>query len=289
MLEVFLTFGAAYLLKRLGVFSKEHSTVLVNYVLYFALPLLSFKIAHSLGLSKEVLYVGASAWLVILFSLFLSYVVGKFVGLNSADLRSFMMVCAFGNTAFLGYPYSFAYYSQEGLKYAIIYDSVGSFLAVSSLGIFLVSGRIDLKSLFLFPPFLGLLAGFLLRAYEIPIAFQRFVDFSTASLLPVILFSLGLSFELSQVRKEKKLLALAISIKMFLSPLFALFFLKLLPLGDIAYKVSVLESAMPTMITASLLLLKYGLNYHLAFASASLGILLSFITVPLWVYILSIF
>ncbi|MFN3871107.1 MAG: AEC family transporter [Aquificaceae bacterium] len=286
MLEVFLTFGIAYFLKRLGIFSKEQSTALVNYVLYFALPLLSFKTAHSLGLSKEVFYVGASAWLVIFFSLFLSYGVGKFMGLNSTDLRSFMMVCTFGNTAFLGYPYSFAYYSQEGLKYAIIYDSVGSFLAVSSIGLFLVSGRLSLRSLLLFPPFLGLLLGFLLKPYEIPMAFQRFIDFSTASLLPVILFSLGLSFELSHIRKEKRLLALAIFIKMVLTPLFAMFFLKLFPLGEVAYKVSVLESAMPTMIMASLLLLKYGLNHHLAFTSAGLGILISFITVPLWVYLL---
>ena len=287
MLEVFLTVSIAYILKRLGLFSEEHSKVLVNYVLYFALPLLSFKTAHSIGLSKEVAFIGVGAWLVIALCILTSYLVGKALKLKKSDLRTLMMASAFGNTAFLGYPYSFTYFGEEGLKYAVIYDSVGSFLAVSSLGFFIVSGSLQLRSIIFFPPFLGLLFGFLLRAYELPTFFWKFVDFSIASLLPVVLFSLGLSLEFSHVGKGLKLLATAVGIKMFLSPLFALLVFKALPVSETAYRVSVLESAMPTMITASLLVLRYGLNHSLAFASAGLGILLSFLSIPAWVYILN--
>lgn len=286
MLEVFLTVSIAYILKKFGFFSEEHSRVLVNYVLYFPLPLLSFKTAHQLGLSKEVFLVGAGAWLVIIFCILFSYMVGKLMKLDPVNLRTLMMISAFGNTAFLGYPYSFTYFEADGLKYAVIYDSVGSFLAVSSLGFLIVSGKVDLKSILFFPPFLGLLFGFVLRGYDLPATFWKFANFSIDSLLPVVLFSLGLSLEFSRIGKDIKLLSVAISIKMLLSPLFALLVLRLLPLSEIAYKVSVLESAMPTMITASVLVLKYGLNHNLAFASAGLGIVLSFLSVPLWVYLL---
>ncbi|MFN7064855.1 MAG: AEC family transporter [Aquificaceae bacterium] len=288
MLEIFLTFSTAYILRRLRVFSPEDAKVLVNYVLYFALPLMSFKIAHSLGLSREVLYVGASAWLVILFSLLCAYLTGRVMRLDSVNLRSLMMASAFGNTAFLGYPYSFAYFGEEGLRYAIVYDNAGSFLAVSSVGLFLVSGRIDIRSLLLFPPFLGLMAGFALRGYSLPIFLQKFIDFSSASLLPVVLFSLGIALDLSYVRKEKKLLLVALLLKMFLSPLFALIFLSLFPMERLSYKVCVLQSAMPTMIMASILTLRYGLNYSLTFASAGVGILLSFLTVPFWVRVIMV-
>ncbi len=287
MLEVFLTVSLAYLLKRLGIFSEDHSRVLVNYVLYFALPLLSFKTAHHLGLSKEVLLVGSGAWFVIALCLLASYLIGRLIKLDASNLRTLMMVSAFGNTAFLGYPYSFSYLGDEGLRYAVIYDSVGSFLAVSSVGFLIVSGRVDIKSIVLFPPFLGLMSGFMLRGYELPQVLWKFVDFSVASLLPVVLFSLGLSLEFSRMGKDIRLLAAAVGIKMFLSPLFALLVLRAFPLSETAYKVSVLESAMPTMITASVLVLRYGLNHNLAFASAGLGIVLSFLSVPLWVFILS--
>ncbi|RME10336.1 MAG: AEC family transporter, partial [Aquificota bacterium] len=255
MLEVFLTVSLAYTLKRLGLFSEEHSRVLVNYVLYFALPLLSFKTAHSLGLSREVFLVGAGAWLVIAFCLLSSYALGRLMRLDGVNLRTLMMVSAFGNTAFLGYPYSFSYFGEEGLKYAVIYDSVGSFLAVSSVGFLIVSGKVDIKSIVLFPPFLGLISGFALRGYDLPASLWKFVDFSVASLLPVVLFSLGLSLEFSRMGRDLKLLGIAMGTKMLLSPLFALLVLKFFPLSETAYRVSVLESAMPTMITASVLVL----------------------------------
>ncbi|MCS6997849.1 MAG: AEC family transporter [Aquificaceae bacterium] len=286
MLEVFLTVSLAYLLKRAGLFSEEHSKVLVNYVLYFALPILSFKTAHGLGFSLGVLGVALGAWLVIILSLLTAYLVGTFLRLNPSDLKTLTLISAFGNTAFLGYPYSFNYFGEEGLMYAVIYDSIGSFLAVSSIGFLILSGRFDLKPLLSFPPFLGLVLGFLLRGYQLPEAFWKFVDFSLASLLPVVLFSLGLSLEFSRMLKEGKLLLVALTLKMFISPLFALFLLKLLPINALAYKVSVVESAMPTMVTVSVLVLKFGLNHNLAFGSAGLGIVVSFFSVPLWLYLL---
>lgn len=286
MLEVFLTVSIAYLFKRLGLFSSEHSKALVNYVLYFALPQLSFKTAHQIGFSKDVAFISLGAWMVIISSIACAYLIGRLIRLDKHNLRSLMVVSAFGNTAFLGYPYAFSYFGAEGLKYAVIYDSIGSFLAVSSLGFLIIKGGLNLRSVLFFPPFLGLVFGFLLRSLSLPDYVWKFVDFSVASLLPVVLFSLGLSFELSHVGKDLRLLIVALGIKMFLSPILAVALFKLLPIDPLAYKVAVLESSMPTMITASLLMLKYGLNHNLAFASAGVGMLLSFLTVPLWVFVI---
>ncbi len=288
MLEVFLTVSLAYLFKKGGIFSSDHSKVLVNYVLYFALPQLSFKTAYHLGFSKEVFFIGLGAWIVIVLSIACAFIVGRLLKLDTIDLRSLMVVSAFGNTAFLGYPYTFSYFGLEGLKYAVIYDSMGSFLAVSSLGFLIINGKLSLRSVLFFPPFLGLTLGFLTRGISLPDYLWKFIDFSIASLLPVVLFSLGLSLELSNVKRDLRLLITALFLKLFVSPFLALMIFKLLPVGGLAYKVSVLESAMPTMITASLLMLKYGLNYSLALASAGVGMILSFITIPIWIRLLDI-
>ncbi|MCS7171048.1 MAG: AEC family transporter [Aquificaceae bacterium] len=286
MSEVLFTVSVAYFLKRLGVFSEEHSRVLVNYVLYFALPALSFKTAYGLGLSWDVAMVTTGAWAIITLSLALAYIAGKLIKLEQSNLRTLMMISAFGNTAFLGYPYSFAYFGEHGLKYAVIYDSMGSFLAVSSVGLLILKGGLDMRSLILFPPFLGLVFGFFLKGYQLPAFLWSFIDFVVSSLLPVVLFSLGLSLKFSHIARDRKLLVLALCIKMLAAPLIALLVLKLIPMNPTAYKVSVLESAMPAMITASVLVLKYGLNHNLAFAGAGIGMVISFFSIPLWVRIL---
>ncbi len=281
MLEVLLSIGSAYLLKRVSLFSEEQAKPLINYVLYFALPILSFKVGHGLGLSKDVLYIGLGAWLTIGVCLVLAFAMGRLLRVGVADLKSLMILSAFGNTAFLGYPYSYNYFGEEGLSYAVLYDNIGSFLAVSSLGLLVLKGRVDIRSVVLFPPFLGIMAGFLLRGFEIPHFIDQFFNFVSASLLPVVLFAIGLGLRLSFELKDLKLLVLVFLTKMVFSPALAFFIFSLFPLNPIAQKVGVLQSAMPTMIMASLLVIQHNLNTNLAVASAGLGIVLSFLTVPL--------
>jgi len=47
-------------------------------------------------------------------------------------------------------------------------------------------------------------------------------------------------------------------------------------------EVAVLETAMPTMITAGALMMAYGVAIELAAAFVSWGLILSLLTVPIW-------
>ncbi len=69
--------------------------------------------------------------------------------------------------------------------------------------------------------------------------------------------------------------------KLALSPLLAYGVFGFLPLPEVAKKVGVLESGMPTMMTASLIAVRFGLEPSLASASAGIGMLVSFFTIPL--------
>ncbi|ADO44664.1 Auxin Efflux Carrier [Hydrogenobacter thermophilus TK-6] len=281
MLEVLLIVASGYLLRKIGVFKKEDARVFINYVIYLALPVVSFRSAHSLGISKSVIFVVLLAWIAIIFCLVVSFILGKVLRLKGSDLRTFLLVSSFGNTAFLGYPYALSFFGQEGLRYAVIYDSLGSFLLVSTVGFLISRGSVNLKELFTFPPFIGLVLGFSLRSYNFDTALKGALDTLAFSLSPVILFALGLSVSFVGIKRYLSISLFALFIKMVVSFLITYQVAKALKMEPLAFKISLLESSMPSMMMSGVLALKYGLNHELAFASIGLGLLFSFVIVPL--------
>ena len=281
MLEVVLPIIGGKLLRHFGVFKEEQEKVLINYVMYFALPILAFKAGHQIKLGLEVIKISSLAWASIVLCMSVAYIIARLYKLSNKDLRTFLLVSSFGNTAFLGYPYASIYFGQEGLQVAIIYDNLGSFLMVSFLGVMVASGKPDLKEVLLFPPFLGLVLGFVFKGLPLHPSLEGAINFVDLSTLPVILFALGLSINLSGIRDHLKLSLLAILIKVSVSVLAVYLVGRFMELSPIAFRVSLLESAMPPMMFSAVLALRYNLNPNLAFASVGLGMVLSFFYVPL--------
>ncbi len=287
MLNVLLIVAFGYILKKLKLFKEDHASALISYVINFALPILVFKSMHSLGIGVHLFKITLSAWIVIVLCVVISFVIGKFLRLESETFKSFILASSFGNTAFLGYPITYSYFGNQGLSYAIVYDNLGSFLLVSSLGIAIASAKVSLKPVLSFPPFIGLVSGLVFSFSHLPNFLVAFLDFVSASVLPVILFSLGLSLSFSGVIKNLRHSLTVLFIKMLIAPLLALFVGKALSLGNVELGVTILESSMPTMIMASVIAMRYNLNYSLTFASAGLGIVLGFLWFPVIIKLMS--
>ncbi len=270
----------SYFLKLRGIFKEEDSKAFIDYVIYFALPLTVFKSVRELGYGRDVSEVVIFAWGTILLSAVLSLGVGKLLKLKGGRLRAFILVSTFGNTAFMGYPFTYALFGEEGLRYAIIYDQLGSFLAVITLGLFVSVGRFSLREVLLFPPFWGILGGFLLSGIYLPDYVERFIDVSSRSLIPVILFSLGLKLNFRDMKSSVGLSFAVLGLKMIAVPLVLLSLLKLMGAQALHYKVILLESSMPPMVMAAVLAMRYSLDEKLAISSVMLGIFLSFLSVP---------
>ncbi|ADC89167.1 Auxin Efflux Carrier [Thermocrinis albus DSM 14484] len=280
MPDIFLPLLAGYILRR-WVFKEEDARVLINYVLYFALPITSFMAAHRLGINREVISIVLLAWSSIIFCILLAWLVGKLFSIKGPTLRSFLLVSSFGNTAFLGYPYTVTLLGKEALPYAVIYDNLGSFLLVSSVGITVATGRPDIRRVITFPPFLALLIGFITRPIEIPPYLYHAMELVSSSLPAVILFSMGLLLNLSHLKRGWGKVLGALLIKMGVSPLLTAWILQHTTLPDPAYKTVLLQSSMPPMLMAGVLSVRYGLDVSLAFTSIGAGMLISFLTVPL--------
>ncbi len=286
MLKVFIPFICGYLLKRLRIFKAEDSNVLINYVIYFAIPAIAFKSAHTLGINKGVLNLALLSWLTTLVLIGIGYATGKLLGMRKEELRLWVLITSFGNTGFLGYPFTLNFFGEQGLNFAVMYDSLGSFILVLTLGLFIAIGKPNFKAFMSFPPFWALLLGFFLKPWPIPEEIEKILNFISPSVFPVILFAIGLSVNLSKVKLYFKKGLMVEMIKIFGGAGIAFtigFFC--LHIKGLPLKVAVLEASMPTMIFTIVLALKYKLNHYLAISCASMGIVLSFLTTPLVVKI----
>ncbi|HIP43175.1 MAG TPA: AEC family transporter [Aquifex aeolicus] len=282
VLFIILVIFFAYSLKKINIFKENDVIIFINFVIYFALPLSILKNLRFININKDVLILPLIAWISILISIFIAYIVGKLLKLKIETLKSFILISSFGNTAFMGYPFVFALEGKEALTYAIIYDQLGSFLLVITLGLLIAVGRIAIKELLTFPPFIALILSFLFHNVHFPSFLEYFLEIVSSSLIPVILFSLGLRLEFKDFNYDKKVLFLALFIKMIVVPSMLLFLLKSMGLNSLPYKVALLETAMPPMVFAGVLTLKYQLDYKLAFSAITLGIVISLFTVPLF-------
>ena len=282
MLKIIIPFLCGYLLKKLKIFKEEDANVLINYVIYFAIPAIAFKSAYNLGISREVINIPILSWLTTFSLIIFSFFIGKLLKLKKEELRLWVLICSWGNTGFLGYPTAYNFFGEEGLNFAIIYDAVGTFPLVLTLGIFIAFGKPDIKSFFKFPPIWALFLGFILQPFSIPQAVEKIINFVAPSVFPVILFAIGMALNLSKLRLYFKKALIVEIIKMWGGAIFCfLIGYFILGMKDVPLKVSVLQASMPTMIFTIILALKYRLNHHLAISCASLGIILSFINTPL--------
>lgn len=90
MLEVVLPIISGKLLKHFGFFQKEQEKVLINYVMYFALPILALKTGHQIKLGLEVIKVSFLAWASIVLCMSVAYIIARLYRLSNKDLRTFL-------------------------------------------------------------------------------------------------------------------------------------------------------------------------------------------------------
>jgi predicted permease len=114
-----------------------------------------------------------------------------------------------------------------------------------------------------------------------PATIEPVLDRIGATLVPLALFSVGLQFRVRFEAGQMVPIALGLSWKLFLAPVIVFFVGTFLQISPPILTVAVLESAMAPMISAAILAEQHHLEPSLANTLLGLGIVLSFLTVPL--------
>ncbi|MBE0492188.1 MAG: AEC family transporter [Sulfurospirillum sp.] len=294
IMPVFLFVALGYGFK---VFKKDISESLIDFVIYFSLPALALVQIRKIDFNDAIIDVIVISYLAMIVAAVVSYAIGKMLRLNRNILASFMVVSIFGNTGFVGFSYTESLYSAKELVYALVYDQIGSFIALLTIGMVFIawgSGREEKLSLWgkikilLTPPLQAIIFAILLRDVTFPAYVDGILVKLEATLIPLVTMIVGMKLDIKAFKSYFKESVIALGIKMVVVPLLLLFVLYPFYDFNLTYmKVTFIEVAMPPMTMATVLAIRGGLNKDLVINTLGLGILASFITIPLWNYLIT--
>ncbi|UIR55722.1 AEC family transporter [Sphingobacterium sp. SRCM116780] len=269
------------------------------WVLYIALPAVSFKYIPQITWSTQLLFPVISPIIVFAGSWLFMEIYCRYKGYSQRSRSTLELSAAYSNTSFIGFPLIIAYYGEQNLSIAIICDQV-NFMLLATAGIICaikgdrsnkegIKTTALIKRLLTFPPFIACVAALILSQLANISISEPFFDKIAATVGPLALFSVGLQLQFKGLKQEISQISVTLLYKLILAPLLVLLAALCLGIhGDIA-RVSIMEAAMPTLITASMVVQQFRLNTKLINLVIGLGIILSLLTTAMWSYIIAFF
>lgn len=142
-----------------------------------------------------------------------------------------------------------------------------------------------------FPPFVAVIVSLFLTEQAIPSLIRELFGYVSLTLVPATMLVVGFHFSLRLPTGYGQSLVGVLSLKMLLSPVLVFFALYgyqnivstnfLSPSFNMISKVTIMESAMPPMVTASIMAIHAKLAPKLAAAAVGYGLILAMVTMPM--------
>ena len=298
VLGIYLLIGLV--IKRAGKFPDNTAQVLNLYVIYAALPGVIFTKIPSLKFSADLLIPVVIPWVLLTISAVLIYSLGKLLGWSRNIIGALLVCVPLGNTSFFGFPMIEAFYGSDAIIYGLLYDQFGSFFGLaiySTIVIALFSESQDGantrpsivtigKKIILFPPFIALVIALFIKDATYPSVFAVLVESLAVTLVPVIMVAVGFQLKFRLPKGSKTPLFVGLLTKLLVMPMLTIGLLWGFGFDSQLVQVTVFESAMPPMITAGAVAIMAGLAPSLSAAMVGYGILIAFITLPLFYQLL---
>ena len=243
-----------------------------------------------LALSMDILIPVIIAWVVMTVTAILTLFISKRLHFSKEVTGALMLVAVLTNSSFLGIPIINAYLGDEALPFILVYDQMGTFLALATYGIFVaayysnkseINVRIMAVKILTFPPFVSLIIALFFIGTPFPDVISKVLLMLGNTIVPIALVAVGLQLQLKLPGHEIQPFAIALFIKLMIAPLIALAIVVMAGWTNLAASVSVMEAGMAPMITAGAMASLSGLAPRLSSAIVGYGILLSFFSTAL--------
>ena len=285
-------FVMGILLRRSGRMPANAHAALNGFVVHISLPALTLVYVHSLEMSANLIFPALMAWLLFGVGCAFFWVLGRILKLPAKTTGALMLVGGLGNTSFVGLPMIEAYYGTHGLGLGILIDQMGSYLVLSTLGIFVATyyrgeGSVSLiaigKKVLTFAPFIAFIAAIMLMPLSYPAWLESLLVRLGGTLVPLALVSVGYQIQWSAIRSRMRLLGIGLAFKLLLGPMFIAFlYAGIFSARGEWVQITIFEAAMAPMIGAAIVAMDHDLDPPLVSLMVGIGIPLSFLTLPLW-------
>lgn len=296
MIAVCITAGM--IMKAARIIHPDAHKGINTWILYIALPAVSFKYLPKVVWSPAMILPVVSAVVVVAGSWCFMNIYCRHKQYSKRTRATLELAGGYSNTSFIGFPLIIAYFGEQYISIAIICDQM-TFLILSTFGIITalkgganntsVSARFLLKKLLTFPPFLGCVLALLLsRLTDLSIA-EPFFDKLAATVAPLALFSIGLQLKFNGWRKEISQVSVVLLYKLLLAPALVLVAALLFKERSDIARISIFEAAMPTLVTSGVIAEQFRLNTRVINLIIGISILVGFLTTAAWFEILTRF
>jgi predicted permease len=264
------------------------------WIIYLALPAVSFKYLPHIEWNKELLFpaiapiiVWLGGWLWIKFN-------SKRLLLDKPSVGGLKLISGLSNTSFLGFPLVAAYFGESEIGTAVICDQL-TFIVFSTIGVIVAINSSDnheltasfiIKKVALFPPFIGCVAALTIPQFINISALYPFFDKLAGTVAPLALFSIGLQLQFEGWQTEIKTISTVLFYKLIIAPLLIVLIAIAFQLKGKITQISIFEMAMASLVSSAVLANEYKLNPKLINLVVGVGIVLSFFTTAIWFYVL---
>jgi malate permease and related proteins len=290
--------AAGLLLRRSGRLPDNAHAAINTIIVHVSLPAVTLRYLHDFSFSATHLLPVLMPWALFVLGAMLFWVVGRVLRLPAAHIGALTLTGGLGNSSFVGLPMIEALHGRDGLGLGLMIDQLGTSLALSTLGIaaaalYATEGRIaprDMaRRIVSFPPLIALVAALLLSPLPFPPAINEALERVGATLAPLALLSAGLQLRFDALREHARLLGLGLGYKLLVCPALVVALLWAANAApSMASRVSVIEAAMPPMISAAVVATQSNLSPRLLSMMVGLGIPLGLLTAPGWLWLFGV-
>jgi len=284
---ILLAIAIGYGINRLNIFSKDAPTILNQFVIYISLPAMIILQIPKLTFSLDTIIPIIIAWSVMAISAILILFLSKIFSFSKEITGALMLVAILSNSSFLGIRIINAYMGDSALPYVLVYDQLGTFIALATYGKFIasyysnkseISFKIIVFKVLTFPPFISLVAALFLMGVEFNETISKVLSSFANTIVPIALVAVGLQLQLKLPGHEIKPFSVALIVKLLIAPIIAIMICKIFGWNNQASLVSIMEAGMAPMITAGAIASMAGLAPRLSSAIVGYGIIISFLT-----------
>lgn len=296
ILTLFIIGIAGYFSRKSDILNEHTIDNLPKFLLQVTLPCMiisSMQLEYSpekINDIKTILIISISTYA---FSFILSLIISKIIKVkDTRDKGVYQFMVIFSNVAFIGYPVLMSIYPKEAIFYAAIYNLPFNFL-VFTLGIFIMqenAKKININS-FINPGLISVIIGmiFYVLSIKIPELILQPLTIIGDLTTPLSMIFIGASLthiNIKSILLEWRLYIISI-VRLIIVPLLLLLVLINIIDNPLLIGIPVIISGMPVAANCAIISKQYGGNSDLASEGIFLTTLLSIITIPFIVLILS--
>lgn len=291
------------ILKPRGLEPIPTRKVLTSLVYYLMLPALVLSVLWEAELGTASLLIAVAAASGVIAGLLLGYAACRLCKARPAEAGALILAAAFPNATYLGLPVLEVTFGPMGRSVAVQYDLFACTPLLFTIGIW-VAARMGTaassaegqqqsvtRDLFRIPAVWAAVLALLLNGMDVPMpdVIGGFLTLLERGVIPLMLFSLGLSLEWQRSRwRLLPSLMPVVLLSLIVIPALVLLVTTMTGLSGDMQTAVVLEAAMPSMVIGLVLCERFNLDVSLYAAAVTVTTVLSMVTLPLWYSWLSV-